>query len=239
MTDRNGKVIPEPSLRRLPRYYHFLLELLEQEVSVVSCSTIGKYLNLDPTQVRKDLEITDIVGKPKVGYSTVELARAIEDFLGWNNVNEAFLVGAGNLGTALLGYEKFKQFGLSIIAAFDVDKRKVGKHIHGKPVLPLEKLPNLARRMSIHIGVITAPALVAQSVADLMIEGGIKAIWNFAPVTLQVPEDIIVHNEDLYSSLASLSFKVAQTLKTPVKKEEFKDANKRNSSLRSSKVRKS
>jgi redox-sensing transcriptional repressor len=161
-------------------------------------------------QVRKDLQYTGIIGKPKTGYSVSELIQAIESFLGWNNVTEAFLVGAGNLGTALLGHERFSKFGMRIVAAFDTDPNKVGKWIHEKAILPLEELDDLARRMSIHLGIITTPAETAQAVADEMVKAGILAIWNFAPVRLKVPENIFVHNEDLYSSLASLSWKLSR-----------------------------
>jgi redox-sensing transcriptional repressor len=147
-----------------------------------------------------------------VGYILDELICWIEDFLGWNNTKDAFLAGAGSLGSALLGYEKFRQFGLNIVAAFENDPSKIGQQIHGKMVLPLEKLAELAQRMHVHIGVITVPPPAAQAVADRMIEGGIRAIWNFAPVHLRVPETVILQTEDLYHSLASLSFKLAQRL---------------------------
>lgn len=211
--------IPQPSLSRLPQYHHYLVELEKQGIHQVSCSLIGRDLNLVPVQVRKDLQYTGIVGRPKTGYPVRELIQTIESFLGWNNVNEAFLVGAGNLGTALLGHERFSHFGLSIVAAFDTDPAKIGEWIHGKAVLPLEKLADLAQRMSIHIGIITAPAEVAQTVATAMVSGGIQAIWNFAPAKLRVPEHVIVHNEDLYSSLASLSWKLARRFHVPIQKD--------------------
>lgn len=163
--------IPYPSLSRLPQYHHLLIELKTKGIRQVSCSTIGAALNLVPVQVRKDLQYTGIVGKPKTGYSVDELVQAIESFLGWNNVNETFLAGADNLGTALLGHERFSRFGLSIVAAFDTDPRKIGQWIHEKAVLPLDKLADLAQRMSIHLGIITAPAEVAQSIADEMVKG--------------------------------------------------------------------
>jgi redox-sensing transcriptional repressor len=206
------RVIPEGSLRRLPLYHRFLQEVVAVGIPYTSCSAIARALDLDPTQVRKDIEVTGIVGKPKVGYSTAALVQWIENFLGWNNSKEAFLVGAGSLGSALLGYEKFRQFGLNIIAAFDTDPYKVGQQIHGKEVLHLDKLLDLAQRMHIHLGVIATPAPVAQKVADLMVEGGIRAIWNFAPVHLRVPGFVILQNEDLYHSLASLSFKLERRL---------------------------
>ncbi len=211
--------IPRPSLNRLPQYHHFLTELKSKGIERVSCSVIGRDLNCVPVQVRKDLQYTGIVGKPKTGYAVTELIGAIETFLGWNNVNEAFLVGAGNLGTALLGHERFSHFGLRIVAAFDTDRSKVGQWVHDKAVLPLNKLAELAQRMSIHLGIITAPAEAAQYVADEMVKGGIQAIWNFAPVRLRVPAHIIVHNEDLYSSLASLSWKLAQRFQVPIQQE--------------------
>jgi redox-sensing transcriptional repressor len=205
-------MIPEPTLRRLPKYHHLLLELRKQGVTSVSCTRIGDSLGLLPVQVRKDLQYTGIIGRPKVGYELRELLEKIEEFLGWNNTSDAFLVGAGNLGSALLGYNKFEQFGLSIVAAFDADSRKVGTQIHGKQVLPLEKLPSLVQQMGVHIGIITTPAESAQEVADLLVAGGVRAIWNFAPVTLTIPADIVVQNEDLYHSLAALSSKLARNL---------------------------
>jgi redox-sensing transcriptional repressor len=158
------------------------------------------------------LEAAGIAGRPRIGYVLDDVIDGLESFLGWKNVTEAFLVGAGSMGSALLGYRKFEQCGLKIVAAFDSDSSKVGRRIHGKQVLALGKLADLARRMHILIGIVTVPAAQAQEIADLMIEGGIRAIWNFAPVRLRVPEHVIVHNEDLYCSLASLSQKLAKTL---------------------------
>jgi redox-sensing transcriptional repressor len=169
--------------------------------------------------VRKDLQTTGIVGKPKVGYSVTELAAAIENFLGWNNNNEALLVGTGHLGTALLGYPRFEKFGLTIVAAFDMDPGKIGQRLHDRLVLPLERLPDVVRHRGIHLGIITVPAEAAQGVASLMVESGILAIWNFAPITLKLPNHIIVHSEDLYYSLASLSCKLAMALKKQAKRE--------------------
>jgi len=208
-------VIPQASLRRLPQYHHFLVELNSRGTVTVSCTTIGLALNCVPVQVRKDLQYTGITGKPKTGYNVIELIATIETFLGWNKVNEAFLVGTGNLGTAILGHERFSQYGLRIVAAFDKDPNKIGTRIHDREVLPLEKLGNLAKRLNIHLGIITAPAEVAQDVADEMIKAGILAIWNFAPVRLKVPSHIFVHNEDLYGSLASLSCKLATRFQAP------------------------
>jgi len=207
------KIVPEPTLKRLPLYHRFLKERLAAGYPTVSCPDIGLNLDLDPTQVRKDLESVGVVGRPRIGYVLANVIEELERFLGWSNVNDAFLVGAGSMGSALLGYHKFEQCGLKIVAAFDTDLLKIGTRIHGKQVLPLAKLPNLVQRMHILIGIITVPAERAQGVADLLVAGGIRAIWNFAPIRLHAPEHVIVHNEDLYCSLAALSQKLAAALK--------------------------
>ena len=206
------KIVSEPTLKRLPQYHRILKEWQAAGRETVSCTDIGLNLALDPTQVRKDLESVGVVGRPRIGYVLANVIAELEQFLGWNNLNDAFLVGAGSMGSALLGYRKFEQCGLKIVTAFDLDPSKIGTPIHGKHVLPLQKLPNLARRMHILIGIITVPAAEAQAVADLMSEGGIRAIWNFAPIRLRVPEHVIVHDEDLYCSLAALSQKLFSTL---------------------------
>lgn len=207
-----ARSVPEPTLKRLPLYHRLLKEFAAGGRATVSCTEIGAALQFDPTQVRKDFEAAGISGRPRVGYRLENLVGAIEQFLGWKKLNEAFLVGAGSMGSALLGYRKFEECGLRIVAAFDADSRKAGRVVHGKHVLPLEKLVGLARRMHVLIGIITVPGPGAQSVADLLVAGGIRAIWNFAPVRLQVPEEVILHNEDLYCSLASLSQKLAVEL---------------------------
>ena len=165
------------------------------------------------TQVRKDLAVTGIVGKPKVGYSVPQLIEAIQEFLGWNNTTDAFLVGAGSLGRALLGYTGFRDYGLNIVAAFDVDPAKIGLDIHGREVLPLDKLHDLALRMHVLIGVLTVPAAAAQDVATFMVLSGIRAIWNYTPVKLEVPESVVVEDVKLVSSLAVLSSRLAEMLR--------------------------
>jgi redox-sensing transcriptional repressor len=204
--------VSEPTLKRLPLYHRFLKELLQRDRISVSCTDIGAELKLDPTQVRKDLEAAGVNGRPRIGYATAAVVDGIERFLGWKKVSEAFLVGAGSMGSALLGYRKFEECGLKIVAAFDSDAAKIGRKVHGKHVLALDKLADLTQRMHVLIGIITVPAEQAQAVAELLVAGGVRAIWNFAPLRLRVPEHIIVHNEDLYCSLASLSQKLAQAL---------------------------
>jgi len=207
-----AKGIPEPTLRRLPLYYRLLKQLREAGRTGVSCTMIGAELRLDATQVRKDIEMTGTAGRPKVGYDVNELICAIEKFLGWDSVTEAFLVGAGSLGEALMGYPGFAECGLNIVAAFDVDPNKCHRVIHGKHVRHISKMTGLMRRMRVRFGIITVPASEAQQAADLLIEGGVLAIWNFAPAKIQAPERVIVTNEDLYCSLAVLSQKMTRKL---------------------------
>jgi redox-sensing transcriptional repressor len=191
-----------PTLRRLPTYHHYLRQLRDRGRPVVSCTHIAEDLKLYPTQVRKDLAVTGIVGKPKVGYDVDKLIDAIETFLHWNDQHSAFLAGVGGLGSALIGYPGFERYGFDIVAGFDVDESKIGTTIHGKSILHLDKLRGLAKRMHVHLGIIAVPPEAAQAIADLMVEGGICAIWNFAPIELKVPEGVAVHNEDLAASLA-------------------------------------
>ena len=134
-----ARIVSEPTLKRLPLYHRFLKELQTAGRETVSCTDIGRDLDLDPTQVRKDLESVGIVGRPRIGYFLVKVIDGLEQFLGWKNTNDAFLVGAGSMGSALLGYHKFEQCGLKIVTAFDLDPSKIGTRIHGKHVLPLRQ----------------------------------------------------------------------------------------------------
>ncbi len=208
--DQAIKAIPEPTLRRLPLYYQYLKKVRdEKKGEFISCTQIGNDLSILPIQVRKDLGVTDAVGKPKLGYGIDELIAIIEEFLGWNNTKDAYLVGVGHLGTALLGFERFKEYGLNIIAAFDIDKEKIGQTIHGVKVFHIGKLDNMVKRMGIKIGILTVPSLPAQDLTDEMVHAGIEAIWNFSPVKVSVPPGMIVQHENLASSLVVLSKKLA------------------------------
>jgi redox-sensing transcriptional repressor len=208
------RAIPEPTLRRLPIYYQYLKRMqAEKGCEFISSTQIGSDLKMLPIQVRKDLQVTEAAGKPKLGYDVAELIRTIEAFLGWNNTTDGYLVGVGHLGSALLGYQGFREYGLNLIAAFDADECKVGTEIHGTTIFPVSKLPNMIKRMGIKIGVLTVPEKSAQTLADSMVKAGIRAIWNFSPVKINVPAHVIVQHENLASSLVVLSRKLAEALK--------------------------
>jgi redox-sensing transcriptional repressor len=196
--------VPEPSLKRLPVYLHYLKAAYAKGNTHVSAPKMGADLLLDHTQIVKDLSITGVKGKPKIGYAVIEVIQTIEDYLGFNKTNEAFLVGAGNLGQALLSYSELQGFGIHIIAAFDVDAQKLDTTIGSIKILHFDKLGDLANRLNVSIGILTTPVKVAQQVAEAMVQSGIKAIWNFTPVNLQLPDEIIVQNTSMYANVAVL-----------------------------------
>lgn len=197
--------IPIPTLRRLPLYYRHLLSSVENGQQHVSSVELGRAAGATPEQVRKDLSYLASQGRSRVGYSAVTLAALIEQTLGLVNDKEAVLVGAGRLGQALALYPGFAQYGLKIIVLFDNDPDKVGTRVGTLEVLPVEKLSNLVERMKIRIGILTTPPEVAPAVAQEMVTGGIKAIWNFTAARFDVPADVMVRNVDLAPEVAVMS----------------------------------
>jgi len=197
-----------PTLKRLPLYLRLLRKMKETGDEYASGAVVARELGLDPIVVRKDLAITGAVGRPRLGFQMDEIITAIEEFLGWSNTTDAFLAGVGHLGAALLGYQGFEQHGMRIVAAFDSSPELIGKTIHGKTILDIKKMPSLAKRMHVQIGVLTVTGSVAQTVADAMVEGGIRGIWNFTPASLVVPKNVTLQREDLASSLAVLSHRL-------------------------------
>lgn len=210
MQDQNTEM-SKATLRRLPSYLRYLYQLDKNNVPTVSSTTIANGLGLNPVQVRKDIAlVSTVAGKPKTGYVTKELIADLEDFLGYNNTRDAVLVGVGGLGRAILGYDGFKNYGLNIIAAFDVNDEVVGTEVNGKPVYHIDKLQGIVERFKIRLGIICVPSVAAQNIADKMVAAGIKAIWCFAPVHLNLPAGIAVKGEDLAASLALLSMQLLE-----------------------------
>jgi len=206
------KEISRPSLQRLPIYLRYLKSLHAGAPSNISATTLAAALNMGEVQVRKDLAAVSSLGKPKIGYMVSKLIAELETYLGYDDVSDAVIIGAGKLGKALLDYSGFSQYGINIVAAFDMDDSVVGKTDSNKSIFPLSKFEDFCKRLKIRIGIITVPAGCAQSVCDLMIENGILAIWNFAPVHLSVPPAILVQNENMASSLALLSKHLAEQI---------------------------
>lgn len=205
--------IPEPTVRRLS-HYRFLLENLKKEGRLIVSSTlIANELSLDSIQVKKDIQFTGIMGQPKKGYKITDLLQSIDEILNWQKEEKAFLLGAGNLGSAMLNYQGFRDCGLNFVAAFDTDESKIGNVINGVEVLNIDRLVVVAKLMKVKIGVIVVPAEEAQKCTDLLIEGGVKAIWNFSPQRIKTPSGIIVENAQFTQSLAILTHKLGNITK--------------------------
>ena len=197
-TRKNTEKIPEPTPRRLPWYLSNAKLMREKGEKYVSSTQISKQINIDASQIAKDLSYVDIAGRTRVGYDIDLLIQVLEDFLGFTNMHKAYLFGVGSLGGALLRDSGLSHFGLQIVGAFDVNPDLVGTKINGIPI---------------NIGVQTVPNAIAQEISDKMIAGGIKAIWNFTPFRIRVPENIVVQNTSLYAHLAVMFNRLNETIK--------------------------
>ena len=194
--------VPEPTLRRLPWYLAFVKLMKGKGETFISSTQIAKEINVDPSQVAKDLSFVNISGKTRVGYDINALVDVLEDFLGFTSQHKAFLFGVGSLGASLLHDTGLSQYGLEIVAGFDVREDLDGSMINGIPVFHMDDFPAKQKEYGATIGVITVPVEKAQEVTDRIIEGGIKALWNFTPFRIRVPEHIVVQNTSMYAHLA-------------------------------------
>lgn len=206
-------ITSKETVSRLPSYLRYLNELSANGVKNVSSTLIAERLNLNRISVRKDLASLSVVGgKPKTGFCVNDLIKDISTFLGYNSAKNAVLVGVGKLGSALLSYTGFSSYGLNIVASFDSNTDINLYYPKGKSVYHISRMQEIVKDMGVRIGIITVPAESAQTVCDLMIAAGIKAIWNFSPVNLIVPDNIALKHEDMAASLALLSQKLADIL---------------------------
>ena len=206
------KTISKAVLKRLPGYLSYLKSMPEDAPIHISATALANALGMGEVQVRKDLAMVSDGGRPKIGYLRESLIDDIEQFLGYDNTTDAVLIGAGKLGQALMGYKGFDDYGLNILAAFDANPQ-MEQTEEGKPIFHIEKLASFCRTHKVLMGIITVPVEAAQSVADQLIAGGIKAIWNFAPTHLDVPANILVQNENMATSLAVLSVHLQAQMK--------------------------
>lgn len=206
------KEISKSVLKRLPGYLTYLRSIPDGGSPYISATALATALGMGEVQVRKDLALVSDGGRPKIGYLRESLIEDIEQFLGYDNTTDAVLIGAGKLGQALLGYSGFEAYGLNILAAFDANP--VAEHTDdGKPIYPISQLESFCRANKVLMGIITVPTAHAQSVCDQLIACGIKAVWNFAPTHLEVPENILVQNENMATSLAVLSMHLQAHIK--------------------------
>ena len=194
--------VPEPTLRRLPWYLAFAKLALQQGESFLSSTRIAKSIAVDPSMVAKDLSFVKISGRTRVGYDVNELVTVLEHFLGFTDSHQAYLFGVGNLGGALMHDNGLQQFGMEIKAGFDVRHELTGTSINHIPIHHIDKFAELQQQTGIHIGILTVPVDKAQDVSDIMVKGGIKAIWNFTPYRIVVPDNVIVQNTSIYAHLA-------------------------------------
>ena len=206
------KEISKAVLKRLPSYLSYLKSTQDSSSPYISATALAAALGMGEVQVRKDLAMVSDGGRPKIGYQREGLIDDIEQFLGYDNTTDAVLIGAGKLGQALCGYSGFEAYGLNILAAFDIAPA-MDKTDEGTPIYPMQQLQSFCKSNKVLMGIITVPAKVAQEACDQLIECGIKAIWNFAPVHLEVPGNILVQNENMATSLAVLSMHLQAQIK--------------------------
>ena len=205
------KEISKAVLKRLPGYLAYLKAMGPDASPYISATALAAALGMGEVQVRKDLAAVSDGGRPKRGYLRERLIEDISQFLGYDNTTDAVLVGAGKLGQALLGYSGFAAYGLNILAAFDEKPEK--DKTEGRPIYDMDGFESFCKTNKVLMGIITVPAQYAQQVCDRMIGCGIKAVWNFAPVHLDVPAGILVQNENMATSLAVLSMHLQAQMK--------------------------
>ena len=201
--------ISKAALKRLPTYLTYLKAIPRGAPPYISATALAAALNLGEVQVRKDLAMVSNGGRPKVGYLRKNLIADLEYFLGCHHTDEAVLVGAGKLGRALIGHKGFGEYGLKIVAAFDADEALDGQYEGSTPIYSISRLEDFCKDHRVLIGIITVPGQAAQSVCNLLVKSGVKAIWSFAPTFLEVPPDILVQYEDMAASMAVLSVHLA------------------------------
>ena len=205
--------VPEPTLRRLPWYLSNAKLMKEKGETYVSSTQISRQINIDSSQIAKDLSYVAIAGRTRVGYEIDQLIEVLEDFLGFTNMHKAYLFGVGSLGGALLRDTGLAHFGLEITGAFDVNPELVGTTIGGIPIHHTEDFEEYMKNSQVNIGVLTVPINYAQEVTDKMVAAGIKAIWNFTPFRIRVPEGIVVQNTSLYAHLAVMFNRLNENIK--------------------------
>lgn len=200
--------ISDKVINRLTLYHCILTDYIAANQVFISSKQMAQLLHIDDSQVRKDISMLNNSGKGRVGYIVKELKSSIEKTLGFKKTKNAFIIGAGNLGTALANYDNFGDYGLNIVALFDNDTRKIGKTINNKLIFDIAKLENLSLKTGVDIAILTVPRAYAQSIADKLVKSNIKYIWNFTPSVLSVPEDVQVWNENLMGNFLQFTYNI-------------------------------
>ena len=194
--------MPEPTLRRLPWYLAYVRMLEQRNIEYVSSTQISKEINVDASQIAKDLSFLNIKGKTRIGYEVRKLVKELTDFLGFKSRHKAFVIGVGSLGAALIQDVGLSQYGMNIVAGFDVDPKLVGTDVCGVPIYDMSELAARQREYGVSIAILTVPVEYAQDATNLIVASGLKAIWNFTPFRIKVPDDIVIQNTSIYAHLA-------------------------------------
>ena len=195
-------IMPEPTLRRLPWYLAYVSMLRSRNVEYVSSTAIAKEINVESTQIAKDLSFLNIRGKTRIGYAVAALERVLRSYLGFNREHNAVIIGVGSLGRALITDSGLTRYGLDIVAGFDVNPDIIGTSIMNVPVFDIKDISDVRRNFSAEIAIIAVPVEKAQQTADIAIAAGAKALWNFTPFRIRTPEGIVVQNTSIYAHLA-------------------------------------
>lgn len=200
--DMTRDIIPEPALRRLPWYLAYVNLLRQKGIEYVSSTRISQELNVDSSQIAKDLSYVNIKGKTRIGYEVTTLCHVLQDFLGFKRLHNAVVLGAGSLGGSLIHDTGLANYGLTIVAGFDTNPAIIGKTVGNVPIYPVEELQRRCKQLQAEVGIVTLPVDHAQAGADMLISAGIKALWNFTPFRIKVPEGIVITNTSIYAHLA-------------------------------------
>ena len=192
--DSNNIILPEPTLRRLPWYLAYIDILKANGVETVSSTQISKAISVDSSQIAKDLSFLNIKGKTRIGYEVDTLSNVLSHFLGFKEIHNAFIVGVGSLGAALIHDTGLSNYGLNIIAGFDINPDIIGKKICDVPIFSIDEMQHYQQKLNASIGILAVPANQAQDAADTMAASGLKAIWNFTPYRIKVAEGIVMSN---------------------------------------------
>jgi len=202
MNQINNIILPEPTLRRLPWYLAYVEILGKNDVEYVSSTQISRALSVDASQIAKDLSFLNIRGKTRIGYEVKALVEGLSDFLGFTKSHKAYIIGCGSLGKALIRDSGLSNYGLEIVAGFDVNKEVISRTDLGVPIYHIDRIYEVMESNPAAIGILTVPSDVAQESADIAIGAGVKAIWNFTPYRVKVAEGIVMANTSIYAHLA-------------------------------------
>ncbi len=204
------KEISRAVIKRLPRYYRYLGELLDDGVERISSNELSDRMQVTASQIRQDLNNFGGFGQQGYGYNVKFLYHEIGKILGLDKTYNMIILGAGNLGQALANYVRFEKRGFRVIGMFDVNPQLIGKKIRGIEIRMLDELPEFLEQNDIQIATLTLPKAAAEEVAIKLVESGIKAIWNFAHTDLNLPDDVVVENVHLSESLMQLSYNITK-----------------------------